>query len=78
MAMRVTLDRMLLERRMSITELADRVGLTVANLNILKTGEVRAIRLTTLESLCRELDCQPGDLLSFEPGGGALDEEEGG
>ncbi len=78
MAVRVTLDRMLLERRMSITELADRVGLTVANLTLLRTGEVRAIRLTTIESLCRELDCQPGDLLSFEPGGGGLDEEEGG
>ena len=75
MAVRVTLDRMLLERRMSITELADRVGLTVANLTILRTGDVRAIRLTTIDSLCRELDCQPGDLLSFEPGGGDLDDE---
>ncbi len=77
MAVRVTLDRMLLERRMSITELADRVGLTVANLTILKSGEARAIRLSTLDSLCRELSCQPGDLLAFEAGPGALDEEPG-
>ena len=76
MAVRVTLDRMLLERRMSITELADRVGLTVANLTILKGGDARAIRVSTLDSLCRELDCQPGDLLSFDPGPGGSDGEE--
>jgi putative transcriptional regulator len=68
MAIRVLLDRMLLQRRMSLTELADRVGVTVANLSILKTGKARAIRFTTLDALCRELDCQPGDLLGFEPG----------
>ena len=53
---------------MSLTELADRVGVTLANLSILKTGKARAIRFTTLDSLCRELNCQPGDLLLFEPG----------
>ncbi len=53
---------------MSLTELADRVGVTIANLSILKTGKARAIRFTTLDALCRELDCQPGDLLQFEPG----------
>jgi putative transcriptional regulator len=53
---------------MSLTELADRVGVTLANLSILKTGKARAIRFTTLDALCRELDCQPGDLLRFEPG----------
>ena len=70
MAVRILLDRMLVERRMSLAELADRVGLTVANLSILKAGKARAIRVTTIDSLCRELDCQPGDLLSFEPAPG--------
>jgi putative transcriptional regulator len=68
MAIRVLLDRALLERRMSLTELADRVGVTLANLSILKTGKARAIRFTTLDALCRELECQPGDLLRFEAG----------
>ena len=68
MAIRVHLDRILLERRMSLTELADRVGVTIANLSILKTGKARAVRFSTLDALCRELDCQPGDLLIFEPG----------
>jgi putative transcriptional regulator len=68
MAIRVRLDRLLLERRMSLTELADRVGVTIANLSILKTGKARAIRFSTLDALCRELDCQPGDLVGFEPG----------
>ncbi len=68
MPIRVRLDRILLERRMSLTELADRVGVTIANLSILKTGKARAIRFSTLDALCRELDCQPGDLVSFEPG----------
>ena len=74
MAIRVVLDRLLLERRMSLTELADRVGLTLANLSILKTGKARAVRFSTLDALCRELECQPGDLLVFEPG--PADEEE--
>jgi putative transcriptional regulator len=68
MPVRVMLDRVLLERRMSLTELSDRVGVTLANLSILKTGKARAIRFTTLDALCRELDCQPGDLLRFDPG----------
>jgi putative transcriptional regulator len=76
MAIRVRLDRMLLQRRMSLTELADRVGVTIANLSILKTGKARAIRFSTLDALCRELDCQPGDLLRFEPGVDVDDEEE--
>ena len=66
MAIRVTLDRMLLERRMSLTELCDRVGITLANLSILKTGKAKAIRFSTLEAICRELQCQPGDLLRYE------------
>jgi putative transcriptional regulator len=68
MPIRVNLDRVLVKRRMSLTELADRVGVTVANLSILKTGKARAVRFSTLDALCRELDCQPGDILSFEPG----------
>jgi putative transcriptional regulator len=68
MPIRVHLDRILLERRMSLTELADRVGVTIANLSILKTGKARAIRFSTLDALCRELGCQPGDLVVFEPG----------
>ena len=68
MPIRVNLDRVLVRRRMSLTELADRVGVTIANLSILKTGKARAVRFSTLSALCRELDCQPGDLLIYEPG----------
>ena len=75
MPIRVRLDRILLERRMSLTELADRVGVTIANLSILKTGKARAIRFSTLDALCRELGCQPGDLVVFEPGPPDDDEE---
>jgi putative transcriptional regulator len=82
MPIRVQLDRILLDRRMSLTELADRVGVTLANLSILKTGKARAMRFSTLDALCRELNCQPGDLLVFEPGppdgGDDPDAEEGG
>ena len=76
MPIRVRLDRVLLERRMSLAELADRVGVTVANLSILKTGEARAVRFSTLEALCRELDCQPGDLLAYEADGDEDVQEE--
>mgnify|MGYP006274339973 FL=1 len=75
MPIRVTLDRMLLERRMSLTELCDRVGITMANLSILKTGKAKAVRFSTLEALCKELDCQPADLLVFEEGEGDEDGE---
>lgn len=61
----VNLDRLLLERGMTLTELADRVGITIANLSILKTNKARAIRFSTLEALCRELNCRPGDLLGY-------------
>ncbi len=63
MAIRINLDRILLDRRMSLTELAERVDLTLANLSILKTGKARAIRFTTLDAICRVLECQPGDIL---------------
>jgi putative transcriptional regulator len=62
------LDDLLHDRRMTLTELAERTGMTLANLSILKTGKARAIRFSTLEAICRELSCQPGDLLRFEPG----------
>jgi putative transcriptional regulator len=75
MPIRIQLDRVLLQRRMSLTELADRVGVTLANLSILKTGKARAIRFSTLDALCRELDCQPGDILVFEPGPPEPDED---
>lgn len=65
MSIIVHLDRMLVERKMTLTELSERVGVTIANLSILKTNKARAIRFTTLEALCRELDCQPGDLLEY-------------
>ena len=65
MAIRVKLDRLLLDRRLSLTDLADRIGITLANLSVLKTNKARAIRFSTLEALCRELDCQPGDLLEW-------------
>ncbi len=74
MAIRVTLDRILLERRMSLTDLSERVGVTLANLSILKTGKAKAIRFSTLNALCRVLQCQPGDILSFEAA--ASDETE--
>ena len=61
----VNLDIMLIKRRMSLSELADRVGITLANLPILKTNKARAIRFSTLAALCRELECQPGDLLEY-------------
>ncbi|MXO61161.1 helix-turn-helix domain-containing protein [Altererythrobacter salegens] len=67
----VKLDDLLHARRMTLTELAERVGLTLANLSILKTGKAKAIRFTTLEAICRELDCQPGDLLGYDAGADA-------
>jgi len=59
------LDRLLLEQKMTLTELAGRVGITVANLSILKTGKARAVRIATLDAICRELHCQPGDILVY-------------
>lgn len=67
MAIIVRLDDLLHERRMTLTELGDQVGITLANLSILKTGKARAIRFSTLEAICAALQCQPGDLLEFEP-----------
>ena len=63
----VNLDLLLVKRRMKLTELAERVDITLANLSILKQNKARAIRFSTLDALCRELECQPGDLLEFQP-----------
>jgi putative transcriptional regulator len=63
----VKLDDMLHARRMTLTELADRIGITLANLSILKTGKARAVRFSTLEAICKALQCQPGDLLDYAP-----------
>jgi putative transcriptional regulator len=67
MAILVRLDDVLHARRMTLTELSEQVGLTLANLSILKTGKARAIRFSTLDAICRALECQPGDLLGFNP-----------
>ena len=61
----ITLDIMLAKRKMSLTELAEKVGLTIVNLSILKTGKAKAIRFSTLDSICKALNCQPGDILEF-------------
>ena len=65
MTINVKLDRMLLERRMSLTELSEQVGVTIANLSILKTGKAKAVRFSTLNAICEALDCQPGDILEY-------------
>ena len=70
MAIQVRLDDLLHDRRMTLSQLAERVDITLANLSILKTGKARAIRFSTLEAICRALDCQPGDILAF-----AVDQE---
>ena len=65
---RIDLDVRLARRKMSLTELSQRVGITLANLSILKTGKAKAVRFQTLDAICRALDCQPGDILVYEPG----------
>lgn len=67
MPIQVDLDVVLAQRKMRLTDLAERVGITLANLSILKTGKAKAVRFSTLEAVCRELDCQPGDILKFTP-----------
>ena len=76
MAIAVKLDDLLHDRRMTLTDLADRIGLTLANLSILKTGKARAIRFSTLEAICEVLSCQPGDLLEFETDSGAAEQPQ--
>lgn len=73
---RVNLDVMLARRKMRLGELADTVGVTIQNLSVLKTGKARAIRFSTLNALCAALDCQPGDILEFDPSQPAPEDEE--
>jgi putative transcriptional regulator len=68
MAIKLNLDRVMLERHVSLTDLAERIGITLANLSILKTNKARAVRFSTLDALCRELECQPGDLIEYVAG----------
>ena len=65
MAIEVRLDLMLVKRKMTLTELSERIGISVTNLSLLKTGKVKGIRFTTLNAICRELECQPGDILEY-------------
>jgi putative transcriptional regulator len=76
MPIMVKLDDLLHARRMTLTELAERVDITPANLSILKTGKAKAIRFSTLEAICAALDCQPGDLLAYEEGGSDHDDND--
>ncbi|HVF36067.1 MAG TPA: helix-turn-helix transcriptional regulator [Candidatus Saccharimonadia bacterium] len=76
MAIVVRLADVLYQRRMSLTELAERVDLSLANLSILKTGKARAVRFSTLEAICIALECQPGDLLAFERGTGSAAQQD--
>ena len=76
MAILVRLDDLLHARRMTLTDLAERVGITLANLSILKTGKAKAIRFSTLDAICRELGCQPGDLMAWQDGPASEDGED--
>ena len=67
MAIQINLDLMIVKRKVSLTELSKRIGISLTNLSLLKTGKVKGIRFSTLEAICRELECQPGDLLEYTP-----------
>lgn len=67
MAIQINIDVMLARRKMSLTDLAERVGITLTNLSLLKTGKVKGVKFSTLDIICRELDCQPGDILEYIP-----------
>ena len=64
----VNIDVMMARRKMSLTQLSERIGITITNLSVLKTGKAKAIRFSTLDALCKELDCQPGDILEYQDG----------
>jgi putative transcriptional regulator len=66
-AIRINIDMMMAKRKMSLTELSQRIGISLTNLSLLKTGKVKGIRFSTLEAICKELDCQPGDILEYVP-----------
>ena len=72
---RIDLDVMLARRKMSMTELSQRVGITMANLSILKNGKAKAVRFSTLDAICKALNCQPGEILIYEPGENVRDDE---
>jgi putative transcriptional regulator len=76
MAIKLNLDRVMFERKVSLTELADRIDITLANLSILKNNKARAVRFSTLDALCRALDCQPGDIIEYVPSEPMEDEED--
>lgn len=67
MSIIIRLDRVMADRKISLGDLADKVGITLSNLSILKTGKAKAMRFSTLEAICRELNCQPGDILEYDP-----------
>ncbi len=67
MAIKVNLDLLLVQRKMSLTQLAEEVGITLSNMSLLKTGKVRGIRFNTLDAICKTLECKPGDILDYEP-----------
>jgi putative transcriptional regulator len=71
----INVDVMLAKRKMSVTELAERLGFTLANVSMLKTGKIKALKMTTLDKLCKELDCQPGDILEYTKGDVDNDDE---
>jgi putative transcriptional regulator len=75
MAIKLNLDRVMFERKISLTELAERIGITLANLSILKNNKARAIRFSTLDALCRTLNCQPGDIIEWVPGEPETDDD---
>ncbi|HEX3045547.1 MAG TPA: helix-turn-helix transcriptional regulator [Bacillota bacterium] len=75
MAIIIRLDRVLADRKMQLTDLAERIQISVVNLSNLKTGKVKAIRFSTLGAICRELNCQPGDILEYAPGNDECDED---
>jgi len=74
MAIVIRIDVMLAKRKMSVTELSERVGITMANLSVLKNGKAKAVRFSTLEAICKALDCQPGDILEYEDDEGAAEQ----
>jgi putative transcriptional regulator len=71
----INVDVMLAKRKMSVTELAERLGFTLANVSMLKTGKIKALKMTTLDKLCKELECQPGDILEYAKGDSDNDDE---
>ena len=76
MAIKVNLDLLLVQRKMSLTQLAEEVGITLSNMSLLKTGKVRGIRFNTLDAICKTLECKPGDILDYEPDPGDAEPTE--